>query len=125
MNTKTLTTLQTTGQRSKLILARPIGFAKEFSAVLAVEVVNASLQRIECWSRWIVRLRRRKGVLADCCAGIEIRNDNRQGLIRAREFSLGNLSGVSSLVFNARVFQHDIVCVRFEPNYILQVAVGE
>jgi len=91
--------------------------------MLAVEVVDASFQRIEGWSS--VRSWRRKGVLADCCAGIEIRNNNRESLIGARELSLGNLSRVSSLVFNACVFQHDIVCARFDPNYIFQVAVGE
>ena len=92
--------------------------------MLAVEVVDASLQGIEGWSTRTVGCRRRKGVLADCCAGIEIRNDNRKSLIGARELSLGNLSGVSSLVFNACVFQHNVVCARFDPYYILQVAVG-
>jgi len=84
MHTKTLTTLQTTGQRSKLILARPIGFAKEFAAVLAIEVVNASLQRIECWTGWIVRLWRRKRVFANRSTRVEVRDNNRQRVVSAR-----------------------------------------
>jgi len=125
VHTKTLTTLQTTGQRSKLILARPIRFAKEFSAVLAVEVVNASLQRIECRSRWIVRLWRRKRVFADRSTRVEVRDNNRQRVVSTRQFSLRNLRGVSAFVFNTRVLQHDIVLARLYGDYVLETAIRE
>ena len=125
MHTKTLTTLQTTGQRSKLILARPIRFAKEFSAVLAVEVVNASLQRIECWSRWIVRLRRRERVFADRSTRVEVGDNYRQGVLSACQFGLRNLRSVSTFVLNTRVLQDDVVLAGLYSDYVLQIAIRE